>query len=144
MFRPLGIDIALKPSQRRPGRFDLDWETSGPNKGNPRFDNDRQHAVLTLLTARKRGRRVGSRVEEGGYYWDETGERGTLIWTVQYDRLATASQLRAYAEDGGAQLVARGIVETLTAEPERQSPGRWRTFVEYTLPGGRRPPGVTL
>lgn len=135
MFRAVGIDIALKQSDRAPGRWDVDWESSGPNKGNPRFGDERHHAVLTLLLAWKRGRRLGTKIYEGGYYFDTKGTRGTLIWTVQYDLLATASQLKAYAEDAGQQAIARGIIAKLTAEARRLSPGRWRLDVAWVLPG---------
>lgn len=143
-FTSKGIDIELKPSPSRPGRRTFDWDTSGPNKGNPKFGNSRAHAVISCLVSWKRGRRRGSKVEEGGTFWDESGQRGTLIWTVTHDTLATGSQLLAYAEDAGRQLVARGIIASLTAVPTRLAPGRWQLDVSWTLPGADKPLTRTL
>lgn len=139
-FTSTGTDIAFKESPSAPGRFTFDWDASG----NPRFDDDRAHAVITTLVSWKRGRAPGQKIEQGGYYWDETGQRGTLIWTVKHDTLATKSQLEAYAEDAGQQLVSRGIIKSLSATATRLSPGRWRLDVEWTLPDGRTPPGVQV
>jgi phage gp46-like protein len=135
-FTSSGKDIALRESPSAPGRFTFDWDASG----NPRFDDDRAHAVITTLVSWKRGRAPGQRIEQGGYYWDETGQRGTLIWTVRYDTLATQSTLVACAEDAGQQLVQAQVIKSLTARASRIGPGRWRLDVEWTLPDGRRPP----
>lgn len=134
-FTSKGVDIELKPSPGSPGRWTFDWDTAGPNKGNPKFGSSRAHAVITCLVNWKRGRRPGSKVEEGGAFWDETGQRGTLIWTVTHDTLATGGQLQAYAEDAAQQLIARGYIASLTAVATRLEPGRWRLDVSWTLPG---------
>lgn len=132
-----GKDIALAQSTSQPGRFDFDWVTSGPNKGNPRMTNDRAHAVGTTIISWKRGTRPGSETPEGGYYWDTAGRRGTLLWTILYDRQATRSQLIAAAQDGGQQLVTEKILTGLQAEAQRKSPGKWSLAVTYTLPSGQ-------
>lgn len=131
-----GKDIALKQSTSQQGRFDFDWITSGPGKGNPRMTNDRAHAVGTTLISWKRGTRPGSQTPEGGYYWDVAGRRGTLLWTILYDRQSTRSQLIAAAQDGGQQLVTEKIITSLQAEAQRKSPGKWALGVTYTLPSG--------
>lgn len=139
MFTSNGADITLVESQRNPGRMDFVFDESGTNKGNPRFDSTRTHAVLTTVMSRKRGKAPGSKVEEGGYYWDDTGLRGTLVWTVKYDRLATRSQLVAAGEDAGAQLVGDKLLVSLSAEAYRvnNQKGRWRLELAWTLPNSQ-------
>lgn len=118
------------------GKMDLVFDTTGANKGNPRCDSTRTFAVLTTLMSWKRGRRVGSSVDEGGWIWDPEGTRGTLLWTVGHDRLSTPSQLRAYAEDGAQQLQRLGFVQTWETEPVRRAPGKWLLNVRWTVPSG--------
>ena len=139
MFTSGGADITLVDSQRNPGRMDFVFDDSGTNKGNPRFDDTRTHSVLTTVMSRKRGKAPVSRVEEGGYYWDDTGFRGTLAWTIKFDRLATRSQLVAAAEDAGGQLVADKLITSLTAEAYRVNAqkGRWRLDLAWTLPNSQ-------
>lgn len=132
-----GKDIALAQSTSQQGRFDFDWITSGPSKGNPRMTNDRAHAVGTTLFSWKRGTRPGSQTPEGGYYYDTAGRRGTLLWTILYDRQATRSELIAAAQDGGQQLIQEKILTALQSEAQRRAPGKWALSVNYTLPSGQ-------
>lgn len=139
-----GPDVALV-RQDRSGKWDLDISTSGPNNGNPRTDSSRTHAVLTTLLSWKRGKRPGpSSPEEGGYYYDATGRRGTLLWTVTQDRLATPSQLQAYAEDGGQQLINLHYLASFKASASRRARGKLVVTVQWTLPSGTAPPPVSL
>lgn len=116
------------------GKFDLDFSTSGTNKGNPVFDNTRTHAVLTTLLSWKRGKRPQSPIEEGGYYLDTTGQRGTLVWTVTLDKMATRSDLQAFAEDGGTQLQVLNYITNFSASAERRSTGYYRLTVRWSTP----------
>lgn len=136
-----GPDIALKRNPQT-GRFNFDMSTSGTNKGNPLLSSDRTHSVMTTLFSWKRGRRAGDPVESGGYYPDQSGRRGTLLWTVIQDTSATRSQLLAAADDARQQLLDERLITSLTAEAERQpvSNGlrRWSTYLTWTLPQGER------
>lgn len=136
-----GPDIALKRNPAT-GRFDFDVSQTGTNKGNPRLTDDRTHAVMTTLFSWKRGARAGDKVESGGYYWDRSGRRGTLLWTVIQDTDATRSQLLSAADDARQQLVDDRLITSLNAEAERApvSGGlrRWSLYVTYTLPTGER------
>lgn len=138
-----GSDVALRRDATT-GRYDLVLSSSGVNKGNPVTDSTRTHAVLTTLVSMKRGSRPGSRTPEGGYYPDTSGTRGTLIWTVSQDRLATPSQLQAYAEDGGQQLINLKYIATFTASASRRAPGKFAVTAVWTLPNGTSPPPVSL
>lgn len=140
-FVPAGVDVALVESQRAPGKLDLVFDTTGPNAGNFRFTNDREHAVLTTLFSRRRGKAPGSDDEQGGYYWDTTGARGTLLWTIKLDRLATRSDLLAAADDAGQQLVNEQVITGLTASAERtlNQRGKWTLRIAWTLPSGTQP-----
>jgi len=139
-----GRDVAL--TRTAANRFDFVFSTSGPNKGNPVLDDTRTHAVLTTLLSWKRGTRPGARVPEGGYYWDTVGRRGTLLWTVSQDRLTTLSQLEAFAQDGGQQLIDAQQIASFTARAQRVGPGRFRLNVTWSNPSGvpQSPLGISL
>lgn len=138
-----GSDVALQRNATN-GRYDLVLQQSGPGRGNPVLDTTRTHAVLTTLVSMKRGTRPGARTPEGGYYWDTSGRRGTLLWTISQDRLATPSQLQAYAEDGGQQLVDLKFIATFKAAASRRAPGKFAVTATWTLPNGNSPPPVSL
>lgn len=140
-FVPAGVDVALVASQRTPGRLNFVIDSVGPNAGNPRFTNDREHAVLTRLMSRRRGRAPGAQQEQGGYYWDATGLRGTLLWTIKLDRLATRSDLLAAADDAGQQLVNEKVIKTLVGSAKRVlgERGKWRLTISWLLPNGTQP-----
>lgn len=140
----VGPDIKLKRLDT--GRFDFDMSTSGSNKGNPQLDSSRTHAVMTTLFSRKRGKRAGDPTESGGYYFDTSGRRGTLLWTVLYDRNSTRSQLIAAAEDGMQQLVDEKFITSFPQPEARRiglAPGKWGLSVQWTTPVGS-PQGVKL
>ncbi len=130
-----GFDLALQ-RQADTGKFDWVMSTSGPNKGNPVFDLTRSHAVLSILNSWKRGTRPQSRQAEGGYYWDPTGQRGTLLWTASQDKQATRSDLLAYASDGGEQLVALNYISAYTTDAQRKRAGVYVLYFAWTTPSG--------
>jgi phage gp46-like protein len=138
-----GSDVALVRDEAT-GRYDLAFSTSGPNKGNPILTSDGTHAVLTTLLSKKRGVRGGSPNAEGGYFGDPSGRRGTLIWTISQDKLATPSQLKAYAEDGGQQLLDRKMIGSFTASAVRVAPGKFRLNVTWTTPSGSKVPTLSV
>lgn len=138
-----GRDVALVRDAAT-GKFDLDFSAEGPNRGNPVLDDTRTHAVLTTLISWKRGTRPGAQAQEGGYYYDPNNRRGTLIWTVTQDRLATPSQLKAYADDGGQQLLELKQIASFVATGRRVRPGQLRLDVTWTTPDGRRVPPLSL
>jgi len=144
-FVATGNDIALARNQSN-GKWDLDWETNVTtgNKGNPRFDNTRRHSVMVTLVSKKRGKRPGSQVEEGGYYWDTSGTYGTLLWTVIWDRMATESQLVSYSQDAGQQLSDVKKISTFSARARRLGPGRWTLIATWTVPGDSAEENVSL
>lgn len=138
-----GRDVALVRREAT-GRYDLDFSSTGPSRGNPRLDDTRTHAVLTTLMSWKRGTRPGSRSAEGGYYFDPQNRRGTLLWTVSQDRMSTPSQLKAFAEDGMQQLVDAKLIASFTSSARRVRPGQLRLDVAWTNPDGTRVPGLSL
>lgn len=142
----VGPDIALKRNEAT-GRFDFDVSTSGTNKGNPKMDATRTHAVMATVFARKRGRAPGDPMESGGYYWDTSGRRGTLLWTVTQDRQSTRSQLVSAAEDGLQQLVdERFIAGFPTPDAQRVGTGlgRWMLVIQWRTPSGDRREALKL
>jgi hypothetical protein len=129
-FIPQGVDVELVRNPN--GRFTFDFITSGPNKGNPRFGNSRSHGVLATLVSKKRDPLTG----EGGYYFDPTGVRGTYLYQVKYDRLATGSQLKAFAEDGGQQLISRLTISNFSSAPVKRPNFGWDLNVFWSTPTG--------
>lgn len=137
MFTQAGADIALVRDPAT-GKFDAVVETTGGNLGNPQFEDTRAHAVLTTLMSHKRGQRPGDQVQGGGYYGDAQNRRGTLLWTVTQDRTATGSQLVAYAEDGGQQLIELRYLRSFQARATKLAPAKWRLDCLWTLPDGSK------
>ena len=129
-----GRDLALRRDPLT-GKFDLVISSAGPNRGNPVLDDSRTHAVLTNLMSRKRGSRLGSQ-PQGGYYYDPTGSRGSLIWTIGQDKLSTPSQLRAYGEDVGARLVDAKQIRSYRVSASRVGAGKFRLDFAWTLLDG--------
>lgn len=144
-FVATGDDIALRRNQSN-GKWDFDWETDAAtgNKGNPRFDNTRKHSVMVTLVCKKRGKRPGSNVEEGGYYWDTSGTYGTLLWTVIWDRMATESQLTSYAQGAGQQLTDVKKISSFSARARKLGPGKWVLTTTWTVPGDSAEESVSL
>jgi len=138
-FKSTGKDIALRRNDTN-GKFTFDWATSGPNKGNPNFDDSRANAVLVTLNSYKRDPVAGT----GGYYWDPSGLRGTFLYKVKQDRLATKGQLQAAADDGGQQLISKLVIQTFTSTAERKAPGKWTLTVEWSVPAGQYKQTVNL
>lgn len=130
-FVSSGKDIALRRNERN-GKFTFDWAVSGPNKGNPSFDDTRAHSVLLILYSHKRDPVKGT----GGYYWDPTGRRGTFLYQAKEDRLATGGLLQGYAEDGGQQLLNQALIQSFQASAKRLRPGRWSLLVNWSVPSG--------
>lgn len=132
-----GTDVALK--RAADGKhFDLDLVTAGAQKGNPRLDFTRTHAVVATLNSNKRGRRPGDKTSGGGYFFDETGRRGTLLWTVSQDTSKTRSEMIAAGQDAGQQLTDERYVTAFTADATRRRVGAWALLFTWTLPSGDR------
>lgn len=140
MLQSFGKDIALErvPST---GKFDFKMSRGGANNGNPQLDSSATHAVMTTVMSWKRGSLPGSSQQQGGYYWDASSRRGTLLWTVKYDRLATRSDLLSALQDGGQQLVDLNWIASFTAEATRSSAvsaaRSWKAAITWTLPGSQ-------
>jgi phage gp46-like protein len=141
-----GSDIVLVRNDAT-GKFTYRMSASGTNKGNPEFDDSRTHACMTTLFSWKRGKLPGDSAPQGGYYWDTAGRRGTLLWTVKYDRQATRSDLISAAQDAGQQLVDDKLIVNYSVDAQRLGVGRWLLLFGWTLPTGDRkdfPGGIKL
>jgi len=139
-----GSDIAIKRNAN--GLYDFDWDTAGPNTGNPKFDDTRANAALSQVMQHARGRADGESIEQGGWYWDKAGTMGSLLWTVKNDRLATGSQLESYAEASLQHLVVARMLAAAAAKarrlPSKTGRGRWELELFIAPPSanpGERP-----
>ena len=124
-FRPAGTDIAVITNAE--GWPDIVFDTTGPNKGNPRYDNTRAHALFSRIF-RKKGR----------YYWDRTGQSGTLLHTVKDDRQAAAARIQSAVEDGADQIKARRLIVRYEVAVQRLRPGLYQWSIGWTPTGAQK------
>lgn len=123
-FTSPGRDIAVRTNPAT-GKLRRQWDKSGPNAGNPRFDDTSAHAVYLSVFCRR------------AQYWaDTTGTFGSLVYTLFNDPKATPAKFVAYASDGLAPLVTAGLIAAPQAYAERTF-DRMNTLVEYRTPDGK-------
>jgi phage gp46-like protein len=124
MLRSDGLDIAVRVNPRT-GKLRRVWDTAGPNKGNPRFDDDRHHAVWSQLFTR-----------QGEYFADESGTHGSLLHTVSEGAAAqTPDRAAGYAEQSLAVLVQRGVIMPAPrVSATAPSPSRLDLYVTFRAP----------
>lgn len=120
-FRPAGRDIAVITTAE--GKLDVVLDSSGPNKGNPRFGNDGAHALITRIFRRK-----------GKYYWDRTGQSGTDLHLIKDDRQSTPSKMQAAVEDGCDQVRQAGKI-TRSLVQVRKIQARYEIGLAWRVPG---------
>lgn len=82
--------MAMTNQNKATRLFSFDWGTDGE----PKFDNTEAHRVLSLLVEHR-----PSPPSKPGYWADDTGRRGSLLYTLTEVRRATPSQAEAYARD---------------------------------------------
>jgi hypothetical protein len=117
----MGIAFASNP---RTGRFTFARNAAGRLY----FDQSAVYPVLATLYARK-----------GQYYWDSAGTQGTQLYTVTQDKLATGSQLTAYATDGLTQVQRAGFITSdYSVGATRLRTGSWRLDLGWTVAGTKR------
>lgn len=119
---PPGRDVALRQSPTAYGRLTFDW--SGPG-GDLRWDDSAAYPTFSTVLGRR-----------GLYRWNR--RFGTLLYSVRKDKAATASQIRTYARDGGAQLEAAEIASDVTMQADRLATGRWRGTLRWVAAGEAR------
>lgn len=120
-----GVDIELAKNEAT-GKFDIAWSTSGPNKGNPILGNTRAHTVFSLL-----------RSNQGQYYWDTTGKRGSLLYTVGQDNTTTRSKLISYSEQAMQPIIDDNTILSFTADATRTRPGSYALTVNWSTTGSK-------
>ena len=117
------------------GKLDFDWDATG----NPAYADDNAHRVLSLL--------IEHRPSPGspGYWADETGRRGSLIYTVKNVRLAgrsggpvaTPSDLEAYVRDALGKAIDEGWIYDVVVKASLRPLTRAHLSVSWRNPGGR-------
>ena len=112
------------------GKLDFDWDATA----NPRYADDNVHRMLSLL--------VEHRASPGkpGWWADETGKRGSLIYTVKNLLRKTPSEVEAFAIDATRKAVDEGWVSEVTAKATLRPTSRAVVEVRWKNPGGI--PGV--
>lgn len=99
-FTSQGTDIAVTTNPAT-GKLRRVWDTTGSNKGNPRFDSTEAHAVYISVFCRR-----------AQYWGDPTGTLGSLAYTVFSNPKITPAALVSYVNDGLSPLV-RGIPQRI-------------------------------
>ena len=123
-FVPGGDDIAVRVDPIS-GRLRRIWDTSGANKGNPRFDSSKENSVWISVWSRR------------NQYWaDTTGTFGSLVYTLLQDPRATPQKFVSYAQDGLQPLVTASRIVNPQAFATRTL-DRLNGVVEYQTPEGR-------
>lgn len=123
-FTSPGRDIAVTVNPNT-GKLRRVWDTSGPNKGNPRFDDTAEHAVFVSVFAQR-----------GAWWADTTGTFGSFVMTLLNDQKATPAKFVSYARDGVAPLVTAGRI----ADPQvyaTRTFDRMDALLTYKTPDGK-------
>lgn len=131
-FTSSGADISMRRNPAT-GRLDFDWDATG----NPRFDDSNGHRVMSLLIEHRPSPATPSASASPGYWADETGKRGSLLYTVKNVLRDTPSQIEAYAVDALQKAVDEGWLSLPIAKAFLRPVSRARLDVKWTNPGGR-------
>ena len=124
-FTSKGSDIIMKRNDAV-GRLDFDWDATG----NPRYGDDNVHRVLSLLLEHRPS--PGS----PGWWADETGKRGSLLYTVRNVRRSTPSDVEAMVKDALQKAVDEGWISDVSAKAFLRPAERARLEVRWTNPSG--------
>lgn len=119
-------DISLKRNPAT-GRFTFDWS------GDLKFDDLVAYSVLTTLYTRK-----------GSYYWDSSGQQGTLIYQVRNDKFSTGSQLAAYAQDAGDQCIRDSLIQAFSSDAQKIRTGSYLLNIHWEVGGKTRHESVRV
>lgn len=115
-----GSDVALVRNPLN-GRFDLDWDDA-----NPAFSDSEEHTVLSLV------------LESQGKWWaDQTGERGSRLYTLRNDTRTTRTELIAILQEALAPAVADGRIRDLVVTADRVAAGRYAFDLRWRTGSGR-------
>jgi phage gp46-like protein len=116
-----GGDVALVRNPLN-GRFDLDWDD-----GNPVFDDSKMHTVLSLV------------LESQAKWWaDQTGKRGSRLYTLRNDTRTTRSELIAILQEALAPAIADGRIRDLVVTADRVAAGRYAFDLGWKTRSGLR------
>ena len=111
------------------GRLDFDWDETG----NPRFSDDNVHRVLSLLLEHRPS--PGS----PGWWADETGRRGSLLYTAKNSKRSTPSEIEAMARDALQKAVEEGWISDVSVRAHTRPAERAHIEVRWKNPSGDRP-----
>lgn len=112
-FTRPGSDLAMTSQDPATGRFNFDWEY-----GSPKFDNTEAHRCLSLLVEHR------PTANNPGYWADETGKRGSYLYTLRNMTTATPSQAEAYAADAMQRAVDDNAIQFDRSDATARRVGR--------------------
>lgn len=136
MFNRPGADMAMTNQDPGTGLYSFEWDS----RGEPVFDDTQAHRVLTQLIEYR------SSATSPGYWADEVGNHGSLLYTVRETRRGTPSQIEAFASDGLDKCVTDSAI---VYDPDDivatvKGPTRIDLSVRYTAAGKPQTVGVTV
>lgn len=135
-IRTTGTDVALKRNART-GKYDILKAADG----NPQLTESQEHAVLSVLIERR------ASPGRPGWILDETGTRGSLLYTRGTAVRSTPSDVQADCYQALQLLVdARKILgkdepvdsRRLVCTARLVDAGRIDVAIDYSTPSGRR------
>lgn len=125
-FTAKGQDVAMRRNEAV-GRLDLDWDATG----NPRYSDDNVHRVLSLLLERRPSPGLP------GWWADETGERGSLLYTDKNLTRTTPSEVESHCRDALRKAEDEGWVSDVRVKAFLRPADRARVEVAWKNPGGK-------
>lgn len=115
-----GSELAIQATAD--GRVDVIWGLDG----NPIFDDTQEFRVTGLLVERR-----------GEWAFDESGQRGSRLHTLQNDQERTRGQLQAYVTEALQPALAGKYIRGLQVVAQRL-PRRLYQAVASWVAGGKR------
>ncbi|HJU24543.1 MAG TPA: phage GP46 family protein [Casimicrobiaceae bacterium] len=110
-----GGDVSLVRNPAT-GRFDVALDISG----NPQFTDTQEHTVLSLLMEKR-----------GGYWADQTGNRGSRLYQIRQDTGRTPKQIEAEVLAALAPAIDDGRIQNVSVNAVRRAPGNFKVSVTY-------------
>ena len=133
-FTRPGADMAMTNQDGATGLYSFEWAY-----GDPVFDDTQEHRVISLLVEH------APSPNNPGYWADETGRRGSLLYTLRNVTTATPSKAEAYAAQALDWAVAGNAITYKPSGIEARRVGRGIALsVKYSSTGKEQTAKVTI
>ena len=113
------------------GRLDFDFDETG----NPAFSDTNTHRVLSLVIEHRPSPSSPSQAASPGWWADETGERGSLLYTLKNLRRRTPSEAESMVRSALQKAVDEGKISDVDARSFLSPATRARIEISWRNPG---------